>query len=146
MGVEYSTGLGERLARAIKTSGKSRQQIADEAGTTKWQISRIIHGANWTFELLEEIATAALTTVGYLVGTEHALSPADDAQIESQIDWLRSKQARFAPRARGAGGVLARPCKSTKKGGQEPKLPTALRPAPVRVTRPCRPIAFALRR
>ena len=104
MGVEYSTGLGERLARAIKTSGKSRQQIADEAGTTKWQISRIIHGANWTFDLLEEIATAALTTVGYLVGTEHALSPADDAQIESQIDWLRSKQARIAPRANA--GIL----------------------------------------
>ena len=123
MGVEYSTGLGERLAAAIKASGKSRQQIADEAVTTKSQISRILHGANWTFDLLERIAIAAKTTVGYLVGTEHALSPADDAQIDSQIDWLRSKQARIAPRA---NAVILNAARGSKRSERSRRIPAGV--------------------
>ncbi len=93
--------LGDRLRLAIKASGKSRAEIAEEAETTEETLSRIVNGrvVNVSRDLLERIASAAGTTAAYLLGGTSPLSPDDREVLLRFRDWIDDKLPKIDARA-----------------------------------------------
>jgi len=93
--------LGERLDAAIKRSGRSREQIAEEARTTDDHISRITTGKhdNLQLHLLIRLALAAKTTVGALLGESIQLSAEDEEELLRFRGWIDDKLMTIDARA-----------------------------------------------
>jgi transcriptional regulator with XRE-family HTH domain len=92
--------MGPRLDAAIKASGKSRQEVADEAGTTIEQISRLTTGKqdNPELQLLIRIAKAAKTTVGALLGESFEISADDEQELLRFRSWINNKLPKIDTR------------------------------------------------
>jgi transcriptional regulator with XRE-family HTH domain len=85
--------MGQRLAEAIRASGKTRAEVAAEALTTVDTISRIARGQhdNPELQLLIRIALAAKTTVGELLGDSFAISAEDEHELLRFRGWIDGK-------------------------------------------------------
>lgn len=92
--------LGLRFIVASKASGKTRAQIAAEAGTTESTLSRIAqgHAVNMRRDLLARIAETIGTTVGYLHGDPMELSPEDREVLLQFRDWIDDKLPKIDAR------------------------------------------------
>lgn len=94
------SSLGERLAAAIKASGKTRAQIAEEAGTTEDTISRITTGKhdNPELQLLIRLARGAKSRVGALLGESLELSAEDEQELLRFRGWIDEQLATIDAR------------------------------------------------
>jgi SOS-response transcriptional repressor LexA len=94
------SSMGPRLDAAIKASGKSREEVADEAGTTVDQISRLATGKhdNPELQLLIRIARAAQTTVGALLGESFDISAEDEQELLRFRAWINGKLPKIDAR------------------------------------------------
>jgi transcriptional regulator with XRE-family HTH domain len=83
--------LGDQLDAAIRASGKTRAQVASEAGTTVAVLSRIITGTheNPGLDLLERIAGTVNSTPAALLGG--SLSAADERELLHFRGWIDDK-------------------------------------------------------
>jgi len=102
----------QRFEAALKASGRSRDEIAEEAGTTVQTLSRIVNGHQIPQTvLLFRIARAARTTVGSLLGDPDALSNDDYVELQRFRDWIEDKlpkiDARSEPNAVLTSGASA---------------------------------------
>lgn len=85
--------LAQRLSGAIDASGKTRTQIASEAGISKETVTRLANGHenNPSKDVLVGLARATGTTVGYLLGETTDLSPEDARELLRIRNWADGK-------------------------------------------------------
>jgi transcriptional regulator with XRE-family HTH domain len=94
-----------RLTRAIDSTRRTQNSIAEQAGVSPETLSRIIHGihAEPRFETVVRIIHATGETVGWILREPQTFLSADDsARMREVIDFLESK---FAPRNRAISGL-----------------------------------------
>jgi transcriptional regulator with XRE-family HTH domain len=116
------------LKAALDGSPRSREEIAQEAGTTSETLARFVSGAqrNPGLALLTRIAAAAGTTVVYLVGgEEHAFSPEDYDEVERHAKWLL-KRGRKVEAAANAEILVTPRAKKRPRRAETPEAPVAI--------------------
>src|SRR5262249_31054329 len=79
-----------RLDAAIKASKKAQVEVAEEVGTSKEWINRLVTGAetNPSSDVVVRLAAAVGTQVSYLYGESPRLSPDDENQLLQFRDWI----------------------------------------------------------
>lgn len=105
-----------RFEKALDASGRSRQEIADEAGTTVETLSRIANGHQDPHAgLLYRIARAARTTVGSFYGDSNALSNSDYGELQRLREWIDEKLPKIDARAEPNAVLVPSPAKKIEK-------------------------------
>lgn len=127
------SSLGERLAAAIKASGKTRAQIAEEAGTTEDTISRITTGKhdNPELQLLIRLARGAKTRVGALLGESLELSAEDEQELLRFRGWIDEQLATIDARREPNAVILRTTARPEIQGSLVADRPRQASPPPV---------------
>jgi SOS-response transcriptional repressor LexA len=102
--------LAERLTLAIEACGKTRTQVAKEAGTSKATVTRLANGSetNPSKDLLVRLARVTGTTVGYLLGETTELPPDDVNELRRFQNWIAGKLPKIDARAEPNAVIIAR--------------------------------------